>query len=605
MIGSSVLRMDVVLAGLLLLGGITSLATVSAAEPPLPLATGQRMLIIKLPDGRLMGGLTRTVEGVQEEAARYSEDNGLTWSEPQTLFKLATGGGKWLSGYPFVDSDGEVHFFFMRYAKAGEVAPAVGQRLPEAAPFGTQQALLKLVSGAGKWLSGYPLLNRDNDAHFFFMRYAKAVKVAPGETEEVLEGAHLGGYGGNRLDLWHTKSTNGRQDWPAPRMIWKGYTGAINSEIQMTNGRIILPFGQYTGGRVGSGAAGLRAFRHTGGFQSTAVYSDDAGETWHLSPSSLSVGIPIYAHGYGADEPVILQLQDGRVWMLIRTQVGHFWESFSDDGATWSSPQPTTIINSDSPAGLVRLDDGRLVLFWNCCQRFPYAYGGRHVLHAAISDDDGKTWRGYREVARDPKRNEPPPVSTHDFGTAYPFPTVANDGKVIYCTGQGEGRVLLMLLDPEWLLETHQRCDFSEGAEEDWQTFGTRGADIVAHPDNPQSRVLSMRKPDADWPAAAVWNFPAGLEGSLQMRVMLNEGFAGVRIGLTDHFSTPFDREAQIFNLYNIEIGPDGKLPNGRKLTLGQWHDLQLDWSTRRGVCRVTLDDQRAGTVLLRPKLAF
>ena len=52
-------------------------------------------------------------------------------------------------------------------------------------------------------------------------------------------------------------------------------------------------------------------------------------------------------------------------------------------------------------AGLVRLPDGRMVLLWNECMRYTYAHGGRHVLHGAISDDDGTSWRGLREVARE------------------------------------------------------------------------------------------------------------------------------------------------------------------------------------------------------------
>ncbi len=144
---------------------------------------------------------------------------------------------------------------------------------------------------------------------------------------------------------------------------------------------------------------------------------------------------------------MVLELEDRRVWMLMRTQMGRIYESFSDDGASWSKPRPSRFISSDSPAGILRLDDGRIVLFWNNCLRFPYAYGGRHVIHAAISDDDGDTWRGYREVGRDPLRNEPPPTKG-DFGTAYPFPATTADNAVIVRTGQGEGRVRVIRMDP-------------------------------------------------------------------------------------------------------------------------------------------------------------
>ena len=488
-----------------------------------------------------MGNLMRTVDGVQEAAARCSEDNGLTWSEPETLLQLPEEGGEWLGLQALLDRDGELHLFFLKYADADTEDTANGDDIPH----------------------GY-----------------------------------LGGYNGKRLDLWHVKSASGRSSWRAPRMVWKGYTGALNSVIQMTNGRMLLPFSDAGPPRsFGGGGEDLAAFTHTGSFRSTALYSDDAGETWRLSGSSLSVQVPSFVHCYGADEPVVIQLSDGRVWMLMRTQMGRFYESFSADGATWSQAQPTRLISSDSPAGMVRLDDGRIVLFCNACQRFPYAHGGRHVLHAAISDDEGKTWRGFREVARDPKRNEPPPPSG-DFGTAYPFPAVADDGKVIYCTGQGAGRVLLMLLEPDWLLETSQQADFSAELDS-WSTFGTRGVEFAAHPDKPDAKLLSIRRPDLDWPAAAVWNFPSGLEGRLRIKLMLNPGFRGALVGLTDHFSAPFDGEDSMHNLFNLEIASSGELSAGAALEFGRWHELLLDWSHAKRQCRVMLDGDEVGVLPL------
>jgi hypothetical protein len=193
-----------------------------------------------------------------------------------------------------------------------------------------------------------------------------------------------------------------------------------------------------------------------------------------------------FVHG-GAVEPVVLQLKDGRVWMLIRTQMGRFYESYSSDGSTWTEPEPTGIVSSDSPAGLVRLKDGRIFMLVNDCERFAYAFGGRHVLLGAISEDEGRTWHGYREVIRDPLRNTPP-QSNGDFGVSYPFPTLTADGKVLFTLGvtsgtrsqhpedpegvaPGEKRTV-MLVDPAWLDETSQSTDFTGGLD-DWCVFGT------------------------------------------------------------------------------------------------------------------------------------
>jgi hypothetical protein len=517
---------------------LACLAIAGEAAEPVTLTTGERMVVLRLPDGTLMGNRAPTGGQPQEATARYSGDNGTTWGEPQTLFALAEDGGRWAGLEALLDSRAEVHLFFLRYAEAGGPLP----------------------KGAESVAQGY-----------------------------------LGGYSGKRLDIWHARSSEQRQSWSEPRPIWLGYTGALNSVIQMTSGRIVCPFGAQQPPRsFGGGGEDLEAFTHMGPFGATAVYSDDFGETWHPSPDTLRVPVPSFVHGYGADEPVVVELKDGRVWMLMRTQLGRLWQSFSGDGARWSPPEPTEIISSDSPAGIVRLDDGRLVLFWNNCQRYPYAFGGRHVLHAAISDDEGRTWRGYREVARDPRRQAPPPARG-DFGTAYPFPAVVDDAKVIYCTGQGEGRILLMRLDPEWLLQTHHDSQFAAGVEEEWHTFGTRGVEYLTHEQDAQARVLSIRKTDRDWPAAAVWNFPSGLAGGLSLSIMLRPGCAGVRVSLTDHFSVPFDPQAFVHSVFNVEVGPDGTLLGHAKVTPGEWHELELDWSTQDGRCSVALDARPVG----------
>jgi hypothetical protein len=193
-----------------------------------------------------------------------------------------------------------------------------------------------------------------------------------------------------------------------------------------------------------------------------------------------------------------------------------------------------------------------------------------------------------------------------------------NEGKVIYCTGQGAGRVLLMLLDPDWLLETSQKADFSDGAEE-WATFGTQGVEFVAHPEKPGAKVLSLRKTDPDWPAAAVWNFPSGRQGRLHLRLKLNPGFAGALVGLTDHFSVPFDLEDRFNNLFNLDLGVRSgpvrasavrsepvrtsasrrNYEQGARLTPGRWHDLLLEWDCAGRECRVLVDGRSTGVLPL------
>jgi hypothetical protein len=490
----------------------------------------QRPKIVLLPDGRLTALCLVERGGTQEVSARYSTDDGLSWGETERLFALPQDPGGWGGLQALVDRDGELQLFHLNDAHTGTF------------PIGKKRK------------KSLPMPQR-------------------------------------RLDIWHVKSFDGRRNWQSPKCIWKGYTGALNSVIQLKSGRILLPFSRYANRTWSNRGDGLDAYTFMGEQDCTLVYSDDAGASWHESPAALRAPTP-NLHAYGAVEPAVLELKDGRVWMVMRTQLGRLYESFSEDGIVWSGPQPTALLSSDSPVGLVRLPDGRIVLLWNSCLRYPYAVGGRHVLHAALSEDDGRSFWGVREVVRDPRRNEAPPPSG-DHGTAYPFPALTKKGQVIFTTGQGKGRIAVVRFDPEWLNETRQKEDFSTGLDA-WSTFATRGVELIPHPEEENSNVLSICKTDEHWPAAAVWNFPLGVRGRLRLRLLCRSGFSGVHIGLTDHFSTPFDREAVFYNLFNFAISPDGELLNGRKLTADCWHTLEFDWDCKERACRVRLDEQEA-----------
>jgi hypothetical protein len=397
------------------------------------------------------------------------------------------------------------------------------------------------------------------------------------------------------LEIWHVRSKDKRQGWETPRRMRKGMGTDLLSIIQLRNGRIVLPISFKSKRTLYERGEGFLPFTYVGPYSCSSMYSDDKGKTWQASPDVLSVETPDLGT-YGADEPVIIQLKDGRVWMLMRTQRGRFYESFSRDGARWSPPQPSRLISSDSPAGLIRLKDGNLLLFSNACLRYPYAYGGRFVLHGAVSRDEGRTWQGFREVAHDPHRDQPPTLRS-DYGVAYTFPTLTADGHILFSNWVEQGNVRrFRLLDPAWLLQTHQECDFSNGLE-DWSVFGSKGVEMIPDPDQRKAKVLALRKADVRWPAGAVWNFPVGARGRLRLQLLPRPGFGGVLLGLTDHFSVPWDQEDEFHNVFNLPIASSGELLPGARLTAGRWHQLELAWDTKRRQCRVLLDDKLVGTL--------
>ena len=152
-----------------------------------------------------------------------------------------------------------------------------------------------------------------------------------------------------------------------------------------------------------------------------------------------------------------MELRDGRVWMLIRTQTLRFWETFSRDGGkSWNSPAASRFMSPDSPGAILRLSNGRLIFIWNDLASYPNGVTGhyRQYLYGAISGDDGKTWSKPKRVAplADPDR----PNSRAD----YPFLCETNGKDVLlsyYRFGYREGSTYeapyteLLHIDPNWL----------------------------------------------------------------------------------------------------------------------------------------------------------
>jgi hypothetical protein len=86
-------------------------------------------------------------------------------------------------------------------------------------------------------------------------------------------------------------------------------------------------------------------------------------------------------------ENMIVQLRDGRLWMLIRTGSGFLWQSHSADGGrTWTAATASPIANPGSRFFIRRLASGSLLLVNH------HKFTGRSHLTAQLSTDDGHTW---------------------------------------------------------------------------------------------------------------------------------------------------------------------------------------------------------------------
>jgi sialidase-1 len=174
----------------------------------------------------------------------------------------------------------------------------------------------------------------------------------------------------------------------------EGYHVVNNDRIiQLSSGRLLAP------------AASTPDVEKVNHFLSHCYYSEDNGATWKNGKGHVD------ADQRGAMEPEVIELNDGRVMMIIRTQLGYIGKSYSSDGGdTWSPMTSLGVKSPEAPATLRRIPaTGDLVLIWNNTFTEGAGHGGlRTPLTAAISKDEGETWKTVANL-------EPNPDHTYSY----------------------------------------------------------------------------------------------------------------------------------------------------------------------------------------------
>ncbi len=149
--------------------------------------------------------------------------------------------------------------------------------------------------------------------------------------------------------------------------------------LQLSDGRLVLPF-----------EVCEEVWVPNERIEAGCLYSDDDGHTWQMSNT-------IYAPKRGAMEARVVELGDGRLWMLMRTDQGVIYEAYSSDrGESWGEPAPTAIESPQSPFVFTRIPStGDILLVRNPVANMTQGthQGYRTPLSACISDDDGLTWK--------------------------------------------------------------------------------------------------------------------------------------------------------------------------------------------------------------------
>jgi hypothetical protein len=242
------------------------------------------------------------------------------------------------------------------------------------------------------------------------------------------------------LPTYVVRSLDDGKTWQNLQKLHDDWTGAIRDILETGDGSIVFT---------------SMMMQHNPGHHSVVTYtSKDDGLTW-LRSNIIDLG-GVGHHG-GVTEATIELLHDGRIWMLMRTNWGYFWEAFSeDDGLTWKDFKATNIDASSAPGLLNRMQSGRLVLVWNRYYpegRLYYPLTGgdnnwsevpvsnhREELSVMFSDNDGGSWSKPVVIAK------VSPVASYnqiDNRISYPYLFEVRPGVLWITTGQGNLKIVL------------------------------------------------------------------------------------------------------------------------------------------------------------------
>lgn len=201
-----------------------------------------------------------------------------------------------------------------------------------------------------------------------------------------------------RFEIYAARSTDRGKTWTDCQSILDGCNANFFGFIRTSRGSLI--------------AVAPHLVTKPGRWVVCSLVSEDDGKTWRRS-NLIDLGGR--GHHDGALEPTVAELSDGRLLMLIRTNLDFLWQAVSDDGGRyWRTIGPSKIDASGAPGHLVRLQSGRLLLVWNrrnpedCA--WPLSWNEhffevpcswhREELSISIIDDDGRMWSKPIVIAR-------------------------------------------------------------------------------------------------------------------------------------------------------------------------------------------------------------
>ena len=367
--------------------------------------------------------------------------------------------------------------------------------------------------------------------------------------------------------------------------------------------------------------------------------SDDDGETWReVVPENAPRFVqkpPHLSTRWQEDscEPTICEMPDGRLMMLVRTSQDYHYMHYSEDGGeSWSDPVPSPFHGTITMPVLERLSDGRVVLFWcnnqpmpeidksavyppldadECSGRWEDVFTNRDANHLAITSD-GVEWRGFRELALNPIRNNADFRSiggrdTRDKSVHQAEFLELPYNKLLVSYGQSSESRRAVILDLDWLYERERAENFRFGLQNvstqmyvrsnlgNYRGFSghcaynrTHGALLVPDPDGNFEEALRIARIEDSAlvykKQGAVWNYPAAKRGRVDIRLMRYG--SGVRLSLLDRWINPCDETAGESAFFSTDT---------EALECGVWHDLSLVYDTEAMTAELIVDGVSQG----------
>ena len=115
------------------------------------------------------------------------------------------------------------------------------------------------------------------------------------------------------------------------------------------------------------------------------------------------------------------------------------------------------------------------------------------------------------------------------------------------------------------------------------------GPELIQDANAKGGKVLHVRKAKSDiYGDGAVWNFPMGIKGAVEMKVKMPEGSSGCSISLTDSHRHPNDPNGEKEAMYSFSLKENGSV----LLKPDNWHILKLSWDMKGRSCAIYLDDK-------------